>query len=85
MLDIMPLPLFCEMTAVYTVARLHKILDFDWDGAGRTKRFSTSHMKYWTDLLDSADIPLLESDECDERIDRHNYVVNTVNSWKFRS
>ena len=62
--DTFPLHLYILKEGLCAFIRLHADLHLDWSGKGRTKSFSTSHRKFWHDLIDSLQVNhlLLEVD-----------------------
>ena len=76
--DLLPMPLFLQMTALATYHRLHDQLEFGWNGLDRTrKRNNISHLKNLMDLTNRLDLPPGCSDRCYARILDKSYHINT--------
>ena len=56
MTDTFPLHLYILKEGLCAFIRLHDQLQLDWSGQGRTISCSTSHRKFWLDLIDSLQI-----------------------------
>ena len=75
MLGVMPLDLYCKQTATSTYLRIKQQLVFDWPGVNSNVFYSTSHMKFWEQIVDEIGFDLLEFDCCNEAIWERNFVV----------
>ena len=82
MLDVMPLDLFCKMTALNSYVRLRNILQFEWSGRKACKRYAVSHMRYWTDLAEQLGLDLSLIDSCQETSENRGYKVNNKPTGK---
>ena len=56
-LDLLPLPLHLQRTAMHSALRYPDIVNMSWPGHSSTKRHTISHRAYWSGLLHSSDVP----------------------------
>ena len=73
----MPLHLYCKFTATKTFFRIHKNLEFGWSGTYKNVYYSTSHMRYWSNIRDHLGFKEEELDTCQETVEQRNFSINT--------
>ena len=56
MLDIFPLHLYAQKEALCAFIRLLPLMELDWRGFNRNVRYSTSHRKFWFNLIETFDL-----------------------------
>ena len=56
-MDLLPLPLHLQLTAMHSALQHPGIVDMSWPGHSSTKRHNISHRAYWSGLLHRSDVP----------------------------
>ena len=56
-MELLPLPLHLQRTAMYSALRHPDIVNLSWPGHSSTKCHNISHRAYWSDLLHRSDVP----------------------------
>ena len=75
-LDVMPLHLHCRMMATKTFFRIHRNLEFGWSGSYGNITYSTSHMKYWSNIRDELGFVPDSTDECQYQARNKQFSIN---------
>ena len=75
-LDVQPLDLHFQSLAILTYYRLKPLLTLDWSGKYKNKTYSTTHLKFWSDMYNEIGLASNTLDTCNGSLDGKLFKVN---------